>query len=273
LVLLLSELQWADELVLHLVERLLIRLRSLPFVVRGGCLREARSHARVDAGRANLTVVGVDPLDEKSVHALAAALLGDDVGLRLAAALHERTGGNPFFVEELAAVLRESPAAQSDPLAFLEEGRVPATLQGLVAARLDALGSDARALLEDCAVVGSSGAAAAVYALAAARGVDAGHTALRTLAERELIDLTEGDVEFTFTAEVIRDVAYGTLTKSERARRHAVLADWLADRADPDDANAFERVAYHYATAATVARDLGGVHDLPVDLETRAVDA
>src|SRR5262249_31295961 len=109
LVLLLSELQWADELVLHLVERLLIRLRSLPFVVLGTSLPDARSHARVDAGRANLTVVGVDPLDEKSVHALAAALLGDDVGLRLAAALHERTGGNPFFVEELAAVLRESP--------------------------------------------------------------------------------------------------------------------------------------------------------------------
>ena len=130
----------------------------------GTSLPDARPYARVDAGRGNLTVVGVDPLDEKSVHALAAALLGDDVGLRLAAALHERTGGNPFFVEELAAVLRESPAAQADPLAFLEDGRVPATLQGLVAARLDALSGDARALLEDCAVVGSSGAAAAVYA-------------------------------------------------------------------------------------------------------------
>jgi class 3 adenylate cyclase/tetratricopeptide (TPR) repeat protein len=273
LVLLLSDLQWADELVLHLLERLLVRLRNLPFVVLGTSLPDARPYARVDPGRGNLTVVGVDPLDEKSVHALAAALLGDDVGLRLAAALHERTGGNPFFVEELAAVLRESPAAQADPLTFLEEGRVPATLQGLVAARLDALTADARGLLEDCAVVGSSGAAAAVYALAAARGVDSGHTALRMLADRELIDVAEGDVEFTFTSEVIRDVAYGTLTKSERARRHAILADWLTDRADADDANAFERVAYHYATAAQVVRELGGVADLPADLETRAVDA
>jgi tetratricopeptide (TPR) repeat protein len=112
-----------------------------------------------------------------------------------------------------------------------------------------------------------------VYALAEARGATAGHAALRTLAERELIDLAEGDVEFTFTSEVIRDVAYGTLTKSERARRHAILADWLAERADPDDANTFERVAYHYATAARIVRELGSVSDLPVDLETRAVDA
>jgi class 3 adenylate cyclase/tetratricopeptide (TPR) repeat protein len=273
LVLVLSELQWADELVLHLLERLLIRLRGLPFIVLGTSLPDARPHARVDAGRGNLTVMGVDPLDEKSVHALAAALLGDDVGLRLAAALHERTGGNPFFVEELAAVLRESPAAQIDPLAYLEAGRVPATLQGLVAARLDALTADARAMLEDCAVVGSSGAAAAVFALAKARGEAAGDMALRSLAERELIDLADGDVEFTFTSEVIRDVAYGTLTKGERARRHAILAGWLADRSDPDDANAFERVAYHYATAARVVRELGSVPDVPADLEARAVEA
>ena len=273
LVLLLSELQWADELVMHMVERLLIRLRGLPFIVLGTSLPDARPHARVDAWRGNLTVVGVDPLDEKSVHALAAALLGDDVGLRLAQTLHERSGGNPFFVEELAAALRESPAAQADPLAFLEADRLPATLQGLVAARLDALDPEARALLEDCAVVGSSGSAAAAYAVALGRGVETDQTVLRTLAERELIDLTEGDVDFTFTSEIIREVVYSTITKGERARRHAVLAGWLADRSDPDDANVFERVAYHYATAARVVRELGTVSDVPTDLEARAVEA
>lgn len=273
LVLVLSELQWADELVLHMIERLLIRLRTLPFIVLATALPDARPHALVDAARGNLTLMGMEPLDEVSVHDLAQALIGDDVDPRLAAALYERSGGNPFFVEELAALLRESPTAAADPLAFLDAGRVPVTLQGLVAARLDALEPDARALLEDCAVVGSSGSPAAAYALGEARGFSPDHRLLRTLAERELVDIPDGDAEFTFTSEVIRDVAYATITKGERARRHALLADWLGERADGDDANTQERVAYHYATATTIARDLGPSAALPADLELRAVQA
>ena len=273
LVLVLSELQWADELVLHLVERLLIRLRALPFIVVGTALPDARPHALVDAARGNLTMVGVEPLDVGSVRELATALLGEEVDERLAGALYERSGGNPFFVEELGALLRESPAAAADPLAFLDAGGVPVTLQGLVAARLDALDLDARALLEDCAVVGSSGSPHAAYALGQARGFASDHRLLRVLAERELIDVPDGDSEFAFTSEVIREVAYATITKGERARRHAILADWLIERADADDTNAHERIAYHYAVATSIARELGHAVDLPADLEPRAVGA
>ena len=272
LVLVLSELQWADELVLHLLERLLIRLRSLPFIVIATALPDARPQIRA-AARGNLTMVGVESLDERSVHELASALLGEDVDDALAGALYERTGGNPFFVEELAALLRESPVAAADPLGFLDAGGVPVTLQGLVAARLDALDVDARALLEDCAIVGSSGSPAPAYALGQARGFPSDHRLLHSLAERELIDVPDGDAEFTFTSEVIREVAYGTVTKGERARRHALLADWLIERADADDTNAHERIAYHYATAMTIVRELGHSADLPPDLETRAVAA
>ena len=273
LVLVLSELQWADELVLHMIERLLIRLRTLPFIVVATALPDARPHALVDAARGNLTLMGMEPLDEPSVRALATALIGDDVDPRLAAALYERSGGNPFFVEELAALLRESPAAAADPFTFLTAGGVPVTLQGLVAARLDALDPAARALLEDCAIVGSSGPPAAAYALGQARGHSPDHRLLRALAERELVDVPDGDTEFAFTSEVIREVAYATVTKGERARRHALLADWLAERGDSDDAGAQERVAYHYATAAAIAHELGPSAALPPDLETRAVAA
>jgi class 3 adenylate cyclase/tetratricopeptide (TPR) repeat protein len=273
LVLVLSELQWADELVLHLIERLLIRLRTLPFIVIATALPDARPHALVDAARGNLTLMGMEPLDLGSVRDLASALIGDEVDVRLATALYERSGGNPFFVEELAALLRESPAAAADPLGFLDAGGVPVTLQGLVAARLDALDPDARALLEDCAVVGSSGSPAAAYALGQARGLAPDHRMLHGLAERELIDVPDGDAEFAFTSEVIREVAYATITKGERARRHAMLADWLRERADGDDASAQERIAYHYATATAIARELGTGTALPADLEARAVEA
>jgi class 3 adenylate cyclase/tetratricopeptide (TPR) repeat protein len=273
LVLVLSELQWADELVLHLVERLLVRLRALPFIVVGTALPDARPQALIDAARGNLTMVGVEPLELASVRELASALLGEEVDARLAGALYERSGGNPFFVEELAALLRESPAAAADPLRFLDTGGVPVTLQGLVAARLDALDTEARALLEDCAVVGSSGLPHAAYALGQARGFSPDHRLLRALAERELIDVPDGDSEFAFTSEVIREVAYATITKGDRARRHALLAGWLNERAEIDDTNAHERVAYHYAVATTIVHELGHATDVPDDLESRAVHA
>lgn len=273
LVLILAEMQWADEVVLHLVERLLVRLRGLPFIVLGTALPDTRPHAFIDAHRTNLTQVGIEPLDEHSGAELAAALLGDDVDPRLTAALHERSGGNPFFIEELAALLRESANAADDPLGFLDTGGVPVTLQGLVAARLDALDAAPRGLLEDCAIVGSSGSPQAAFALGHARGIAPDHRLLHLLAERELIDVPDGDAEFTFTADVIREVAYGTITKAERARRHAVLAEWLDDRADTDDTSAQERVAYHYATAMTIARELGGIRDMDDDLESRAIAA
>ena len=69
----------------------------------------------------------------------------------------ERSGGNPFFVEELVAYVQDSERAGN---ASVGEGRLrdlPATLHGLVAARLDALEPAERSLLEDCAVIGGTG--------------------------------------------------------------------------------------------------------------------
>ena len=83
------------------------------------------------------------------------ALFCDDTDEETVAFLLERSGGNPFFVEELVAFVQETR----------DSGRVrelPATLHGLVAARLDALDAAERSLLEDCAVVGGSGSVAAV---------------------------------------------------------------------------------------------------------------
>src|ERR1019366_5507703 len=103
----------------------------------------------------------------------------------------------------------------------LSTGRLPATLQGLVTARLDTLTADERDVIADCAVVGASGPLDAVQTLVAARGLDDATGTLLRLAERELLELY--DAEFRFPSEVVRDVAYGMLTKADRARRPPVL--------------------------------------------------
>ena len=132
--------------------------------------------------------------------------------------LLERSGGNPFFVEELVAYVQDSERAGPAPGDGLLRD-LPATLHGLVAARLDALEPAERSLLEDCAVVGGSGPIAAAFALA---GREDAPRLLERLTERDLLVL-DGD-EFHFKSELIREIAYGTLTKAERARRHADLA-------------------------------------------------
>jgi len=122
--------------------------------------------------------------------------------------------------------------------ASVEEWREVATFPD---PRLDALESSERSLLEDCAIVGGSGPIAAVLALAARP--DAGRL-LDDLAERDFL-LIDHD-EFHFKSELIREIAYGTLTKAERARRHALVAPVLAARGE----QAADQAAHHLATAA-----------------------
>ena len=267
LVIVLSDVHWADEMVLELVERMLEWLRALPFVLLATARPELKDRWRPEPGRHDLTVLNLEPLDANAIATLVDELLGDAATPELVSLLHERSGGNPFFVEELAALIRESGAATGG----VEAGRLPATLQGLVAARLDALPAAERMVLEDCAVVGSNGSVDAVHALAApnAASVDAAR-ALHGLVDRELIELH--DDEFRFPSEVVREVAYGTLTKADRARRHAALGDYLAERTGGDDTTAVsERVAHHFGTAAELLREIGTVAGMDAGLPDRAL--
>ena len=267
-VLVLSDLHWADDLVLDLVDRLLGALRAAPFVLVATARPELQDRWRPEPGRHNLSVLNLEPLDTPAVGALVEELLGSDATPELTALLQERSGGNPFFVEELAALIRETGAGA---LGALVGGRLPATLHGLVTARLDTLDAADRDTIKDCAVIGSAGPVDAVTALVTARHGTEPASSLDRLADRELVELDNG--EFRFPSEVVRDVAYGTLTKAERARRHAVLADWLAGCLSEDDgsATALERVAHHYGAAALLLAELGTVDGVPADLPDRAL--
>jgi class 3 adenylate cyclase/tetratricopeptide (TPR) repeat protein len=257
LVLTLSDLHWASDEALDLCNRMLARLHDQPFVLvvttRPG-LEERWTPA---PGKHNELALHLDPLDRESTADLVRALFcgeadGDTVDFLL-----ERSGGNPFFVEELVAFVQET--RDSDRLHEL-----PATLHGLVAARLDALEPAPRSLLEDCAIVGGSGPISAVLALAARS--DARHL-LDELAERDYLALDHD--EFHFKSELIREIAYGTLTKAERARRHAVVAPVLEARGE----QAIDQAAHHFATAAELVDELGAVDGVPPDIRTHAIDS
>jgi class 3 adenylate cyclase/tetratricopeptide (TPR) repeat protein len=257
LVLILSDLHWSSDEALDLCNRMLARLHDRPFVLVA-TTRPGLEERWVPApGKHNELALHLDPLDRESTADLVRALMCGDADDPTVEFLLERSGGNPFFVEELVAFVQET--RDSDRLHEL-----PATLHGLVAARLDALGPAPRSLLEDCAIVGAGGSVAAVVALA---GRADARELLDDLAERDFLVVSHDD--FHFKSELIREIAYGTLTKAERARRHAVVAPLLAARGE----QGLDQAAHHLATAAELVAELGSVDGVPRDVRRQAIDA
>jgi predicted ATPase len=112
-------------------------------------------------GKTYYTQLRLDPLPPESAGALLQALLGDDRSLDpLKHRLIERTEGNPFFLEESARTLVEAQVLGGEPGAYrlvqsLRSIQVPATVQAVLAARIDRLSTAEKALLQTAAVIGT----------------------------------------------------------------------------------------------------------------------
>ncbi|HVL81654.1 MAG TPA: adenylate/guanylate cyclase domain-containing protein, partial [Actinomycetota bacterium] len=251
----LSELHWADPVVLELIDDLLSRVRGVPVIVVATARPEVRDRWTPAPGRHDLVLMNLEPLDQAATVELARTLLGGEVPHRLLDVLVERSGGNPLFVEELALLL-----AGEEP-----SGDLPVTLRGLVSARLDSLTPGLRDLLADAAVLGQSGPVEALSWLASQREADDPTPDLDLLVSDDLLAVSDG--EFSFKSDLVREVAYAVLTRGERALRHARLAEWFASRGDDHP----EQIAHHYSVAAATVRTLGPVAGVPDDVSERAI--
>ncbi len=201
------------------------------------------------------------------------ALVDPEVPDEVRAMLLDRSGGNPFFLEELVALVAAAEVGSSSA-GVGALGDLPDTLRGLVAARLDGLDPTERASLEDAAVWGRSGPAKALAMMAEhSRGITDFEPVLARLDDKELLQV-DGE-HWVFRSDLIREVAYGTLTKADRARRHHGIAAYLASTV-ANCAEAPERmvdmVAYHFGAAADLVVDLGPVHGVPADVTELALD-
>ncbi len=265
----LSDLHWADELVLDLMDRMLRALGSLPFVVVATA-RVGQDFRWRPTGRHNSVVLNLDPLDRVAARQLLDSVAESRLPRRVADQLLDRSGGNPFFLEELASLVCET----ADPADALPD--LPDNIRGLVAARLDTLSPEERATLEDAAVLGGSGPVSALYTLSASRvPADApakfdgdGREAIEGLVAKDML-FVEGD-RWTFRSESVREVAYNTLTKASRARRHAAIAElFVADEA-MGKGERLEQVAMHLAAASEIVSELGPLPGVPDDVRSRA---
>ncbi|MEX0875325.1 MAG: adenylate/guanylate cyclase domain-containing protein [Actinomycetota bacterium] len=268
LVIVLSEIHWADKLVLDLIDTMFERLRDLPILLMATARSELYDRWTPRLGCFDLHVVNLQPLDENASAEIVQTLLGQNASPQLVDLIVDRASGNPLFLEELVAILGETDMGASG----LDGTELPATLRGLVAARLDALDRLERSVLEDAAVVGRRGQIDALVALGDTRGESDGRTWLTSLQQKDLLVLEDG--EFEFKSDLVRDVAYETLTKSERGRRHAAVADWLAEYAHRTEREEehLERIAHHFAQAAQLVREIGIIEGVPTDVSERGLE-
>ena len=231
LVLAFEDIHWADEGMLDLIEYLARWVRGPVLLI---CLARDELLDRRPGwggGRRNATTISLEPLTDDQAEELVSTLIsgtaGDGNGLaEVAPQVAERSGGNPLFAEEMVNRIREEGTVAADTL--------PDTVHSVLAARLDSLESTERRLLQHAAVVGQTFWEGSLAGLSDEGGDLA--EALAALQEKDLVvpsagSRLAGEHEYAFKHALIRDVAYGTLPKSVRCRKHAEVGRFIEDRA------------------------------------------
>ncbi len=246
-----DDLQWAAPLLVDLLESLARQLAGLPVMIVTTC--------RPDDQRMGDWPPPIDPA--LTMHLSLEALNADDsaelveraAGKALPGAVVEhistRSGGNPLFLIELARLA----ASSDDPTG----GTLPGTLRALIAARLDQLTTTQRQVLDNAAILGNEGRVASLRDFAAELGQAFDDDDLTGIEAQGLM-VWHGS-RWHFRSDVVREVAYQTLTKQVRAQRHAGVARFLA----AFEPGLIDRRAHHAATAAELSVELGAIHTVP----------
>ena len=252
-VLIFEDIHWAEEPLLELIEHLADRVRAPILILALARPDLLEVHPGWGGGRVRATAIELEPLTQEESEQLVDALLADADGLPPDArrALLEKTEGNPLFLEETIRMLVE----QGGP-AGVE--RIPDSLQALIAARIDRLPREQRVILRRASVIGRVFWRGALEHVAPdLDGIDAAldELVLRDLLLRESRSSIVGEQAFRFKHVLIREVAYGGLSKSARADHHARFAGWLKERAGEE---LLEIRAYHLDHAVTLLAELDG---------------
>jgi len=254
-VMLFEDLHWADAGLLDFIDHLLEWSRDLPlYIVTLARPELLERRPEWGAGKRNFTALALGPLDERQTGELLGGLV-PGLPVATARAIVSRAEGIPLYAVEVVRVLvAEGRLVEAEGryqlVGDLGQIAVPETLQGLIAARLDALEPADRALLQDAAVLGQSFMPAAL-AHVSSMPVEQLEPRLRGLVRREVLAYkvdprSPERGQYSFVQALIREVAYNMLTKQERRARHLSAARWLEALGEEELAGA---LAAHYLAA------------------------
>jgi len=255
-----EDLHWAGDSLLDLVEHIMHPRTRAPLLMVATSRPELldRRPTWGSGGRHSFTALALEPLNGAQTAQLVERL-GPELPAGIRQRIVERSGGNPFFATELVRGLTEQGVALHE-----RAETVPDTVHAAVLARLDGLAPGERAVVQAAAVAGRAFRPSTLQAVLEGADGQELDAALEGLLARDLIVPEEGGV-FTFRHILIRDVAYGTLSRAERIRMHAAVAAWLEDFAADRLDEFAELIAYHYRETVTLARRSAVPLPLPID--------
>ncbi|MFB9676396.1 ATP-binding protein [Streptosporangium vulgare] len=255
LVMMLDDLQWADTSSLQLLDHVVSRLPAGTAIV--GALRNRVPSPRLELVRtlaAASRATGhrrllIGPLGPTEV----AELIHLETGVRLApdvaASVHTRTAGNPFFVQELGRLWGAGSELTTETVL---RGTVPVTVRDVVRDRLAVLDGEAQELLEIAALVGQS-VELALLARTASLDVGSCLERLEPVRALGLVGPTPGDpFSYRFTHDLVRQAVSEAIPPGRAAALHGSIADAIEEVGLSDESVA-ERVAHHLWTAGPVA--------------------
>jgi class 3 adenylate cyclase/tetratricopeptide (TPR) repeat protein len=253
-VVLLDDLHWADPAVVDALGSVGAHPWSGP-ILMVGLTRTESLHRLTTVMRIELDAIPEDAMGE-----LASLALGRKAFTPALRRIVTRAGGNPLFLEESLSMLVEAGALVSTASGWVIADpqmldRVPTTVRAMIAARLDGLPPDEKRVLQCAAVSGEITWDRLLDRLAPGADV---RTALRSLVSRDLLrrrrgSHARGSNEFVFKHALIRDVAYDSLPREERARLHIEVAGWMSQDANlPREP--VDDLAHHYSEAWRLSR-------------------
>jgi class 3 adenylate cyclase/tetratricopeptide (TPR) repeat protein len=249
LLLVLEDLHWIDDATQALLDSL---VESLPAARMVLLVNYRPEYQHAWGGKTYYSQLRLDPLPAETAEGMLDTLMGEDTALvPLKRVLIDRTQGNPFFLEETVRGLVENGALAGPPGDYrlataLPAIQVPATIQAVLAARIDRLPAEEKRLLQVASVVGKDVPIPLLRAVADLSEPDL-RRALGRLQTAEFLYETRlfPDAEYTFRHALTLEVAYGGLLHERRRELHARIVDTL-ERMYPDRLSELAaRLAHH----------------------------
>jgi predicted ATPase/class 3 adenylate cyclase len=266
-----EDLQWADKALLDFIGYLLEWSRNHPLFVMTLARPELQDrHTGWGAGKRNLTSLSLEPLSEDAMRSLLAGLVP---GLpdQIRAAILERSEGVPLYAVETVRMLIDRgllvrEGAEYRPVGPIPALEVPDSLHALIAARLDGLAPEERRLVQHASVLGKTFTTDALVSLSGA-SADEISGMLGSLQRKEVLGFQSDPRspergQYGFLQDLVKRVAYETLSKRDRKSLHLAAARHLEQAWSGEDEDVVEIVAHHYLEAYRAAPDAPDAGDL-----------